>query len=135
MKFIFGSFIQFSDHLNKSFYCWRWTILVQMQSHPNIFVVLIITVRKTFSYLHHLKNLRMDLMQNLNQRQSLPVMDLPLIYNPKIKSIQTKKIGVSFSEQMQSKILYFLISSLHTQYSWKVKRRGLFFTIFRKTWF
>lgn len=88
-----------------------------MQSHPNIFVVLIITVRKTFSYLHHLKNLRMDLMQNLNQRQSLPVMDLPLIYNPKIKSTQTKKIGVSFSEQMQSKILYFLISSLHTQYS------------------
>ena len=137
MKFIFGSFIQFSDHLNKSFYCWRWTILIQMQSHPNIFVVLIITVRKTFSYLHHLKNLRMDLMQNLNQWQSLPVMDLPLIYNPKIKSIQTrkKKIGVSFLEQMQSKILYFLISSLHTQYSWKVKRRGLFFTIFRKTWF
>ena len=33
----------------------------------------------------------MDLMQNLNQWQSLPVMDLPLIYNPKIKSIQTKK--------------------------------------------
>lgn len=91
LKFIFGSFIQFSDHLNKSFYCWRWTILVQMQSHPNIFVVLIITVRKTFSYLHHLKNLRMDLIQNLNQWQSLPVMDLPLIYNPKIKSIQTKK--------------------------------------------
>lgn len=29
----------------------------------------------------------MDLMQNLNQWQSLPVMDLPLIYNPKIKSI------------------------------------------------
>ena len=63
-----------------------------MQSHPNIFVVvLIVTIRKTFSYLHHLKNLRMDLMQNLNQWQSLPMTDLPLIYNPIIKSIQTKK--------------------------------------------
>ena len=97
-----------------------------MQSHPNIFVVvLIVTIRKTFSYLHHLKNLRMDIMQNLNQWQSLPVTDLLLIYNPIIKSIQTKKkktkkkkkTGVSLSEQMQSKILYFLISSVHTQYS------------------
>ena len=90
-----------------------------MQSHPNIFVVvLIVTIRKTFSYLHHLKNLRMDLMQNLNQWQSLPMTDLPLIYNPIIKSIQTKKkqkkTGVSLSEQMQSKILYFLIVHLCT---------------------
>ena len=92
-----------------------------MQSHPNIFVVvLIVTIRKTFSYLHHLKNLRMDLMQNLNQWQSLPMTDLPLIYNPIIKSIQTKNKNkkknrsLTFGANAEQDIIFSYFICAHT---------------------
>ena len=69
----------------------------------------------------------MDLMQNLNQWQSLPVMDLPLIYNPKIKSLQTKKNkknrSLIFGANAEQDIIFsYFISALTVQLKGKEER-------------